>query len=60
MYLLTLYIFNGNNIMYNADDGFRTNVKKISEEKLDIDVAQLNLKIKFLSVTIVYITKCLT
>lgn len=60
MYLLTLYIFNGNNIMYNTDDGFRANVMKISEEKLDIDVVQLNLKIKFLSVTIVYKTKCLT
>lgn len=46
--------------MYNTDDGFRANVMKISEEKLDIDVAQLNLEIKFLRITIVYKTKCLT
>jgi len=40
VYLLTLYIFNGNSTMYNTDDGFRVNVMKISEEKLDIDVTQ--------------------
>jgi len=60
VYLLTLYMFNSNNILYNTDYGFRANVMKISEEKHDIDVTQLNLKIEFLSVTIVYKTKCLT